>query len=268
MRDSIVAAGLLVSWRNIAISLTNGLCGPFGATAGVQQLLSIHRRRSPSSLRKAATLFGGDGYLINAMESRNRRRCAHLLTLLSTLFLFACSHSKFQQQHEQALVENPYGVELEIRTREGRKQFSVSEPVAFEEFYTSKFSDLWHIEILEGMNEASNATSSDVVHLTDGSTVWNQPREERIGFICCDSRHVWLSQEPTRVPYKLTSTTSRSNPEGYRNPEWLMLHLPSKPGKYQVYITTQRVFGQGDNTATYHGKGVEVSSNLLKLEVK
>ena len=196
-------------------------------------------------------MFGADGYLIEVMESRHRVRCAHLWALLTTLFLFACSHSEFQRQHKKALVENPPGVELEIRTREGRKQFAVSEPVAFEEFYTSKFSGLWHIEILEGWNEASNATSSDVVHVTDGSTVWNQPREKWAGIICCDSRHVWLSQEPTRVPYKLFPTPTRSNPEGSRNPQWLTLHLPSTPGKYQVYITTERVFRRSDNTTTY-----------------
>ena len=221
-----------------------------------------------SSLRKVATWFNADGYLIEVMEPRHRFRYAHLWALLTALFLFACSHSEFQRQHKQALGENPSGVELEIRTRDGRKQFAVSEPVAFEEFYTSTYSGLWHIEILEGWNEATSATSSDVVHLTDGRTVWNQPREERVGTVCCESRHLWLSQEGTRIPYKLSPTLFRSNPSGYRNPEWLTLHLPSKPGKYQVYITTERVFRRSDSTTTYHGKGVAVSSNLLTLEVR
>jgi hypothetical protein len=53
---------------------------------------------------------------------------------MTTLFLFACSQSEFRRQHKQAVVENPPGVELEIRTRGDRKQFAVSEPVAFEEF--------------------------------------------------------------------------------------------------------------------------------------
>jgi AraC-like DNA-binding protein len=221
-----------------------------------------------SSLRKVATLFNADGYLIKVMEPRRRFRYAHLWAPLTTLFFFACSHSEFQRQHKQALAENPSGVELEIRTRDGRKQFAVSEPVPFEEFYTSTYSGLWHIEILEGWNEASNATSSDVVHLTDGGSVWNQPREGRAGTVCCDSRHVWLSQEQTRIPYQLSPTLMRSNPSRYRNPEWLTLHLPSKPGKYQVYITTERVFRRSDSTTTYNGKGVAVSSNLLTLEVK
>jgi hypothetical protein len=201
-----------------------------------------------------------------------RVRWARLLAFLEislmTCLLVACSHSEFELQHERAVLENPYGVGLEIRTRGGKKQFAVSETVAFEELYTAKYSGLWHMEILEGWNEASNATSSDVVHITNGSAVWNQPREKWAGIICCDSRHVWLSQEATRVPYKLSVAPTRWNLEGYRNPEWLTLHLPGKPGKYQVYITTERVFRRSDSTGTYHGKGLAVSSNIINLEVK
>lgn len=138
----------------------------------------------------------------------------------------------------------------------------------FEEFYTSKYSGLWHIEILEGWNEASNATGADVVHIADGKEILDQPREKWAGIICCDSRHVWLSQDPTRVPYKMFASLTRANPEGYRNPEWHKLHLPAKPGKYQVYLTTQRLFGRTENTTTYEGKGIPLSSNVLKLEVK
>ena len=158
--------------------------------------------------------------------------------------------------------------ELEIRTRGSKKQFAVSEPVEFEEFYTSKYSGLWHIEILESWNDASNATLSDVVHITDGSTNWSQPREKMAGIICCDSRHVWLGQDPTRVPYTLSANPTRTNPEGWHNPDWHTLHLPSRQGKYQVYVTTERLFGRSDSTTTYMGKGVPLSSNLLTLQVK
>jgi hypothetical protein len=58
--------------------------------------------------------------------------------ILLTFSLAACSRSPFDQQHRRAVDENPDGVELEIRTRGEKKQFSVSEPVVFEEFYTSK----------------------------------------------------------------------------------------------------------------------------------
>jgi hypothetical protein len=206
--------------------------------------------------------------LIDVVVSHYPGRCAHLSLLVTILFLVACSRSEFRRQHELALAQNPPGVELEIRTRGDRKQFAVSEPIEFEEFYTSKYSGLWHIEILEGWNDASNATGADVVHIADGNTISNEPREKWAGIICCDSRHVWLSQDPTRVPYKLFPNPTRANPEGLRNPEWHRLHLPGKPGKYHVYVTTERLFGRSDSTTTYQGKGIPVSSNVLTLEVK
>ncbi len=221
-----------------------------------------------ASLLKIATLPRACRCLISGVDSRHPARCAPLFSLATILFLVACSRSEFWRQHDQAVAQNPPGVELEIRTGGDRKQFAASEPVEFEELYTSKYPGLWHIEILEGWNDASNATGSDVVHIADGNTISNEPREKWAGIICCDSRHVWLSQDPTRVPYKLFPTPTRANPEGWRNPDWHRLHLPSKPGKYQVYLTTERVFGRSDSTTTYQGKGVQVSSNILTLEVK
>jgi hypothetical protein len=186
---------------------------------------------------------------------------------LTTFFLVACTHSEFERQHEQAILENPTGVELEIRTQGNRRQFSLSEPVRFEEVYISKFSGLWHTEIFEGWNEASSP-ATDFVHITDGTTTWSQAREPLAGTICCDSRHVWLGPDPVRIPYKLTANLLYANPGHYVNPEWSTLRLPKELGKYQVYITTRRVFGRNDGTTTYHGKGVPVSSNVLQLEVK
>ena len=129
----------------------------------------------------------------------------------------------------------------------------------FEELYTSKYSGQWHIEVLEGWNEA---TALDIAHITDGSTTWDQPRGS-LGVVCCNSRHVWLTLDPVRIPYKLSRNRFQ-----YANPEWHTLNLPSKPGKYEVYVTTQRVFGRDQSTTTYEGKGASVSSNIVTLEVK
>jgi hypothetical protein len=180
--------------------------------------------------------------------------------------VLGCSRSPFDQQHRRSVLENPDGIELEIHTRQDRKQFSVSEPVEFEELYTSKYSGLWQIEVLEGQNTASSP-SVDQVHITDGHTSWDQPRQMLVGIVCCNSRHVWLNQEPTRVPYKLWSGQSRTNPGGWPNPQWQVLHLPNKPGNYQVYVTTQRVFGHVVNNP-YEDKGLAVSSNILNLRVQ
>jgi hypothetical protein len=198
------------------------------------------------------------------MESFYRAGSAHLRMFVGigvvAFFLMGCSGSQFERQYEHEIRETPPGVELEIRTRGGRQQFAPSEAVPFEEIYTSKFPGMWHIEILDGWNEAAD---SEIIHITDGKASWDKPW--MYGIICCDSRHVWLSQDPLRLPYKLFANRA---PERWVNPEWYTLQLPNKPGKYVVYVTSARVFGYTSSTATCHGKGVPVSSNLLKLEVK
>lgn len=162
-----------------------------------------------------------------------------------------------------AVAENPAGIELKIQTRDDRHQLAVSKLVEFEEVYSAKYPGEWQIEILDYWNEASVST---VVYVTDGVKVWSQPR--LYGIICCDSRHVWLSLDPVRLPYKLATTATRFNPEGAKNPEWYTLKLPAKPGKYQLYVTTRRVYGSGYSGKTYRGKGVAVTSDILTLEVK
>lgn len=207
------------------------------------------------------------GCLIVAVESLCRNTVARLRAFfgigLVTSFLMACSGSTFERQHEHAVHENPAGVELEIRTRGDRAQFAASAAVQYEEIYTAKFSGLWHIEILDGWNEAAD---SEVIHITDGKEIWEKPWMYAI--ICCDTRHVWLSLDPVRLPYKLFANRTLINPERWVNPEWYTLQLPNKPGKYLVYVTSARVFGYTSSTATDHGRGVPVSSKVLKLEVK
>ncbi|HTW59806.1 MAG TPA: hypothetical protein VMD99_16885 [Terriglobales bacterium] len=144
----------------------------------------------------------------------------------------------------------------------------MSEAVEFEESYTSKWPGAWRIEVLEGWNVASNPSSSDMVHITDGKTVWNEPRQPLTSIICCDSRQIWLDQEPVRIPYKLSGTPTRFNPEGLANPQWQTLHLPNKPGRYRVYVTTHRVFERGSDKNPYDDAGFPVSSNILELQVK
>ena len=56
--------------------------------------------------------------------------------------------------------------------------------------------------------------------------------------------------------------------EGWRNPDWHVLHLPNERGRYQVYITSYRLFSAGESTKTYGGKGAALTSNIITLEVK
>jgi hypothetical protein len=151
------------------------------------------------------------GCLIVAVESLCRNTVARLRAFfgigLVTSFLVACSGSTFERQHEHAVHENRAGVELEIRTRGDRAQFAASAAVQYEEIYTAKFSGLWHIEILDGWNETAD---SEIIHITDGKEIWEKPWMYAI--ICCDTRHVWLSLDPVRLPYKLFANRRLENP--------------------------------------------------------
>ncbi len=147
------------------------------------------------------------------VKERYLRSHLTIIIVVLTIFVAACSRSEFDQQHKQAVLQNPPGVELEIRTSGGRNQYAVSEQVAFEELYTAKWPGAWRIEVFEGWNVASNATSSDVVHITDGKTLWTQPRQQWVGIICCDSRQIWLDQTrfafPTNCQPPLPVSTRR-----------------------------------------------------------
>lgn len=180
------------------------------------------------------------------------------LTILigSLLVSSACKQTPFEATHDRAVRENPPGVDLRIAIGGGRNQFRTSEPVQVEEFYTAKYPGQWHLEILDNWNEAS---ISDEARVSDGKTV----RLLSSFLICCDSRHVWLSQDAVRLPYSYRIRTL----EGYKPPSTRVIRF-EKPGQYEFYVTTQRVFSRDQQTTTYSGLGYGVTSeNVLKLEI-
>ena len=209
------------------------------------------------------------------VEPFHGRRWALFGTTIASLILAGCTRTPFERQHDEAIRENPYGVTLEIRTRGNRKQFAVSEavaianlaglvrsePIEFEEVYTAKVSGMWHIEVLDGWNDAS---LSRAIYVTDGKQLLHPP-QPLYGIICCDSRHVWLNPDTLRLPYKTSAVEGMTMPKEMR---WYKLYLPAQPGKYQVYVTTRRVYRYTDSMATYHGQGLPTSSNILELELK
>src|SRR6185312_14902003 len=83
------------------------------------------------------------------------------------------------------------------------------------------------------------------------------------GIVCCDSRHVWLSLDPVRLPYPYRINTL----EGYKSSSPRSIRF-STPGRYQFYVTTQRVFNRDQQMTTYSGLGYAVASeNVLSVEI-
>ena len=146
-----------------------------------------------------------------------------------------------------------------IRTVNDKKIFKASEKVEFVELYTSSIWKEWHIEVLENWNESS---VSDKIFISDGKQSLALGSVTQM-FICCRSRHVWLDDVQTQIPYKASSLPEYSLHVPYR---WLK--LPARPGKYQIYVTSHRVFGRDIKLSTPTSKGVPVTSkNILELEV-
>ena len=142
-------------------------------------------------------------------------------------------------------------MELRIATLDNAKTFRLPDPVKIEEFFTAKYPRQWHIELLEGWNQAS---VSDEAHISDGRNSFVV--RERYGIICCDSKHGWLDLDPQRIP------------SGYTHGKTFVPVRIDTPGKYEFYVTSYRVFNRDQTLQTYEGLGYAVtSSNILKVEV-
>lgn len=178
--------------------------------------------------------------------------CAAFALSLALLLTTSC-HKKtaFELAHDKAVLGNPYGVKMRIATIDGRVKFRLSESVPIEELYTADYAGQWHLEVLDGWNGAS---VSEEFHVANGQT--SSLIHENYGVICCDSRHVWLSSEPTRIPYA----------PKVKSP-FIPINIPS-PGTYQIYVTSHRVFDKDQTLHTDEGLGYAVtSSNILRVEV-
>lgn len=179
------------------------------------------------------------------------RRVSLLLITAGLILLSGCRETAFERAHDHAVAENPAGVELRIATIGGAKTFQLPYPVKIEELFTAKYPNQWHIEILDGWNQASVSDEADV---SDGRMSF--VAEEGVGIVCCDSRHAWLDLDPLRIPSRLAQRET-----------FVPIRI-WEPGKYEFYITSYRVFSKDQSLKTYDGRGYAVtSSNILRVEV-
>jgi len=182
-----------------------------------------------------------------ALRGRLLRRLAHP-AVISTFVLFilllavlrGCPKTPFERAQSRAEAGNPHWLSIEVDTADTRHKYKESEFVAFTVSYSSAVGKLYKAEIAEG---ASTVAATDVLHLSDGRDV----PLNIFGIVCCDSRLIGLNDDPYIYRPKLR------------------IHL--KPGTYEMYVTTHRVFPWDISPAVYEPSEWETASNLLKVRI-
>jgi len=147
--------------------------------------------------------------------------------------------TSFEWEHHRAESANPKWIRVEITTADNRRTYSENEPIYIVPHFSSTVRYRYKIETAEGESESA----VDYLHISNGQVV---PRN-LTGIFCCFSRLVGLDDE--RYSPK-TSTP-----------------LKFPPGRYEVYLTTRRVFAWDVGREEYSPSSFEVASNLLKIRV-
>lgn len=158
---------------------------------------------------------------------------------MSTALMTSCQTTPFEQAQARAKAGNPQWLSIELDTADGRHKFKESELIAFKIEYSSAVRELYKAETAEGW---SPGAASDVLHISDGHTY---PFDS--SFVCCESRIIGLDDEP----YIHRPTSG--------------LHL--KPGIYEMYLTTRRVYSWDITPKVYSPSEWETASNLLKIRI-
>ena len=146
----------------------------------------------------------------------------------------------FEWQHARAEAMNPQGLSVELTTADKRTTYHDGEPILFVAHFSSTVRYRYKVDVADG---SSVATASDHLHISG-----RQPISfNNWGIACCGSRLVGLDDQPFNVP------------------SHTMLKL--EPGRYEIYLTSSRVFKWDDTPNGTSPSSFEVTSNLLKIRV-
>jgi hypothetical protein len=184
-------------------------------------------------------------------------RC-FLISFIAGFFaaMLACSKTQFEREHDAAVKDNPWGVELEIKSIGEVRKFHRGDTLRFQEFYTAKSPRMWQLEVLDANNAADIA---NLAYISDGTSTSKVPYAASSA-VCCKWRFVSLNTDPVRLPYRFDG-----DPDA-----WVReVRLPEQPGKYQLYIETHRLLmrkGDGLDPATHTGY-LLTSNNVLGFEI-
>ena len=185
--------------------------------------------RRPSALRRYAARLAHPAPISIAV-----------FLLLLMVILRGCPKTPFEQAQARAEAANPHWLDIDLDTSNGRHKFKESEFIHFTVKYSSAVGSLYKAEIAEG---SSTVAATDVLHLSDGRKMGMHV----YGIVCCSSRLIGLNDDPYIY-----------------HPQ---LGLLLKPGTYEMYLTTRRIFPWDVTASVYEPSQWETASNLLKIKV-
>jgi hypothetical protein len=158
------------------------------------------------------------------------------------------AQAEFAGKNKTGLESNPAGVDLVLRTADGRSEFHLYENIPIELNFSSKRRLAYSIELDESMNFAGQANQfevfpADTVLLPSAVTTFG-------GIMCCETNRRYLSSRPTTLKRELT--------DEFRF---------EKPGTYSVYFWTRRVFKGMGKRDDFDPSRLILTSNMLTLTI-
>lgn len=162
-----------------------------------------------------------------------------ILVALLCVGLTACKKTPFAREQAGAEAKNPRGLSIHIDTPGGRRQYRESEFIAVVTSYSSAVPHQYKVDIAE---QSSVAVMTDMLHIDDRRDIRLKP-----GIACCASILVPLDREP----YVVQPQT----------------RFRLKPGDYEMYLTTRRVFRWNARADGHDWSALETASNPLKLRI-
>lgn len=163
--------------------------------------------------------------------------------------------SEFEIHNQEGLKKNPPGLRFNLQTQGGRNTCHLYETIPFEMVFTSSRSMAYSIELLEGTNPAGQSDRFEIEPAN--SIVLVKPDLGGMSIVCCISNRPYLSAKPVVLRKELTD----------------ILRF-EKPGVYEMFVTTHRVF-EGNGTPKpphtsdlyYKQSQLALTSNLLTLTI-
>ncbi len=186
-------------------------------------------------------------------------RIAFLLLGTLTLLLNAsCSSADddFVTGHKEAIAKNPEGVTLQIRLVDGKKQFHKGEIIRLELAFTSDKPDTYQVEIREYDRSGRLFEERYLVSPAENAVdpvqnyFWGPPF---FGGICGGLSGLprVLDTTPWTIEFEIN--------------EWIRFE---KPGTFQLYVISSRVWDQNDRGRDGHTiTKLPVASNIIEFEI-